>query len=192
MTNADGRKGFLHDLRYRRDRYRQHFGILFVILVSALGDPVATLLPVGMLLVVLGVAIRLWASGHIHKTRELAVDGPYAFVRHPLYVGNILLLCGFALASGLWWSALLLLVLFAGFYPPAIAREDRFLEETFGETWRVWRSKTHALWPRLAPFNEWRKGSWSFEQSLRRNGEPLIAAFLLACAAVLFSRWLWT
>lgn len=188
MTDTVNRKGFLHSLIYRRDRYRQHLGILFVILVTAVGKPVDVLLQIGVVLVVLGVAVRLWASGHIRKNRELAVDGPYAFVRHPLYVGNILLLCGFALASGLWWSAVLLLILFAGFYPPAIAREDQFLEGKFGQVWRDWRSKTHALLPRMLPFSEWRRSGWSFGQSLRQNGEPLIAVFLLACAFILFYR----
>lgn len=185
MTESAARKGFLYTLRFRRDRYRQAFGILFVILVSALGQSHPALLVPGGVLVVLGIAVRLWASGHIRKNRELAVDGPYAFVRHPLYVGNILLLCGFALASGLWWSALLLAVLFAGFYPPAIAREDAFLEDRFGDTWRAWRAATHALWPRLAPYGGELGGEWSFRQSLRQNGEPLIAVFLLACLVLL-------
>lgn len=183
-----GSRGLLHNLLYRRDRYRQALGILFVVLVSALGEPVDMWLFIGAVLVVAGVLVRFWASGHIKKNLELAMDGPYAFVRHPLYVGNILLLCGFALASGLWWSGILLVVLFAGFYPQAIAREDARLERQFGEAWRGWRAKTHALLPSMKPYPGWQQGQWSFTQSLRQNGEPLIALFLLGCLAWLASR----
>lgn len=188
MEQTAGRKGFIHSLRFRRDRYRQALGISFVILVSALAQP--QLLPsmAGLVLVLGGVAVRLWASGHIHKNRELARDGPYAFVRHPLYVGNVLLLVGFALASGQWWSWLLLAVILAGFYPPAIAREDAYLHEKFGQAWERWRENTLALWPRFDGEREWRAGQWSFAQSLKQNGEPLIAVFLLLCAALLLSR----
>ena len=41
----------------------------------------------GLVLAVLGVGIRLWAAGTIHKGREITISGPYAWVRHPLYVG---------------------------------------------------------------------------------------------------------
>ena len=53
---------------------------------------------------VLGILVRLWASGHVKKDKVLATTGPYAYVRHPLYVGNHLITFGFCLASGLWWS----------------------------------------------------------------------------------------
>lgn len=182
------RKGFLYSLRYRRDRYRQALGIGFVILVSALSLPRPALVAGGLLLVAIGVVIRLWASGHIRKNHELAMDGPYALVRHPLYVGNIFLLTGFALASGLWWSWILLVVILLGFYPPAIRREDAYLAERFEEVWVRWRERTPALLPRFDGERRWRGGQWSFAQSLRQNGEPLIAAFLLLCAALLLSR----
>lgn len=187
MDRTASSKSLLHVLRDRRDKYRQHVGILFVIAATLLGEPRFEMFMPGIVLIVSGVLVRLWASGHIRKNEELATDGPYAIVRHPLYVGNILILCGFALASALWWSLPLLLVILAAFYPPAIAREDSFLERTFGESWRAWRSRTHALLPLFSSGSEWRKGRWSFNQSLRRNGEPLIAAFLMLCAAWLGS-----
>jgi protein-S-isoprenylcysteine O-methyltransferase Ste14 len=57
-------------------------------------------------IVVLGLAVRLWASGFIVKNKELATNGPYALVRHPLYVGSIFILIAFSAASGLSWTAL--------------------------------------------------------------------------------------
>src|SRR5262245_40236752 len=41
----------------------------------------------GVLLILAGLAVRTWAAGTLRKQRELAVTGPYAWVRHPLYCG---------------------------------------------------------------------------------------------------------
>jgi hypothetical protein len=111
MAIAFGVQRFLHDVRHHRERYRQFIGISFVILVSVVGEPKGLLFFSGVVLVFLGIAARLWASGHIKKNKALATDGPYAYVRHPLYVGNITLGFGFALASSLWWSLPLLILI---------------------------------------------------------------------------------
>jgi len=174
-----GLKRFLHDIRSHRERFRQFIGIAFVILVSATGQPERLLFYVGAILVFLGIAIRLWASGHIKKNKILATDGPYAYVRHPIYVGNLTLGFGFSLASGLWWSPPLLILILLVFYPHAISREDEKLHRAFGEEWEKWQKNTRALIPPLARYGPAQSGSWSFMQSLRQNGEPIIDLFLL-------------
>ena len=95
MIKDIGVQRFLHDIRYRRDRYRQFIGIAFVVLVTVAGHPTDGLFWIGAVVACSGTAVRLWASGHIKKNKVLANDGPYQYVRHPLYVGNILLGCGF-------------------------------------------------------------------------------------------------
>jgi len=179
MAVASGLERFLHNVRYRRDRYRQFIGVSFVVLVSLTGKPSRMLFPVGVALVLLGIGTRLWSSGHIRKNEALATDGPYAYVRHPLYVGNIILGFGFAIASGLWWSLPLFVGVLLAFYPPAIRREDEKLHRRFEKEWEAWSKGTRALIPRLTPYGSTSRGRWSFWQSLRRNGEPLIGLFLL-------------
>lgn len=185
MIKEIGVQRFIHDIRYRRDRYRQFIGIAFVVLVTVAGHPMAALYWTGAVVACSGIAVRLWASGHIKKNKALANDGPYQYVRHPLYVGNILLGCGFCLASGLWWSGPFFIMILLVFYPQAIRREDEKLHNLFKEDWERWRKQTPALLPRL----RWTYkpgGSWSFWQSLRQNGEPVIALFLCACLYYLF------
>jgi hypothetical protein len=75
-----------------------------------------------------------------------------------------------------------------GFYPPAIAREDGKLERLFGERWQQWAASTHALIPRFDRLPQAFGGDWSFTQSLRANGEPIIAVALLWGLWVLFQR----
>ena len=185
MIKEVGLNRLLEDIKHRRHRYRQFIGIAFIFLVTVAGRPLAGLFWLGVVFVLAGIAVRMWASGHIKKNRELATDGPYAYVRHPLYVGNILLGIGYCFASGLWWSGPLYLLILLVFYPPAIRYEDDKLHRFFKEDWEAWRKKTLALIPRLhTPAGP--GGEWSFHQSLRQNGEPVIALVLLACLAVLY------
>jgi protein-S-isoprenylcysteine O-methyltransferase Ste14 len=188
-----GLNRFFYNLRRKRFRYRQFLGIVILILFTILGDPArfpfaATLYTVGAALAVLGIAIRLWASGHVKKNQVLATTGPYAYVRHPLYVGNHLIMIGFCLASGLWWSFVVYIVFSLYFYPQTIRHEDRHLSKLFPGEWEPWAKQTRALIPRLTPYRTGQSSEWSFMQSLRANGEPIIAALLLLCLYVLHTR----
>jgi protein-S-isoprenylcysteine O-methyltransferase Ste14 len=187
MAISFGLQRFFYDIRHRRERFRQFIGIAFVVLVSVAGEPKKMLFVAGAALVILGIAARLWASGHIKKNKVLATDGPYAYVRHPLYVGNLTLGLGFALASGLWWSLPLLSGFLLAFYPPAIRREDEKLRRRFKKEWEQWRNGVRALLPRLTPYRPGQRGTWSFKQSLQYNGEPVIALFLLFWLYFLYS-----
>ena len=185
------RKGIakvFHDLLHRRRRFRQLFGALFVFLLTFAGRPTLTLLIAGAVFCVLGIAVRMWASGCVKKNRVLATSGPYAFVRHPLYVGNILICAGFCLASALWWSVPLGLVLLALFYPPAIRYEDQKLRGLFPDQWDDWGQVTPALIPRLGAWSKAKGAEWSFRLSLFKNGEPVYAVIMVTCMAFLWAR----
>lgn len=181
---------FVQDLVHRRWRHRQFVGILFLIVLVAFAEPwrAPFLFWPGAVLAGLGILVRLWASGHVKKDKVLATTGPYAFVRHPLYVGNELILIGFCLASGVWWSVLGWAAISFLFYPPAIAHEDEVLHKLFGRDWEEWRAVTRALVPRLSPYAGRIGGEWSFLQSLRANGEPLIAAVLVGFLYLIWLR----
>jgi protein-S-isoprenylcysteine O-methyltransferase Ste14 len=99
-------------------------------------------------LVLPGLALRAAASGTVKKNRELAVTGPYAYTRNPLYLGSTLIAAGFAVALLSWPVALLLAVGFAGIYIPVIASEERFLRATFPEFESYCRSVPRFI-PRL-------------------------------------------
>ena len=175
------------DLARRRHRHRQFVTIAYVLLLSVVGLPqrAPALFWPGVALVFAGEAVRLWASGHVNKDRVLATTGPYAFVRHPLYVGNNVIVAGFCLASGRWWSFPLWLALALAFFPPAIAHEDALLHRLFGSAWEEWSARTRALVPRLGRYRPGMGGAWSLRQSLRVNGEPLIVVFLCGCLYLL-------
>ena len=180
----------VRELRYH-EASRQIFAIALIILFAAVGEPRSMVLySAGLFLIAAGMWVRMWASGHVKKNKVLATDGPYAYVRHPLYVGNILLLVGFCLASQWMWSALLIVTLIWFYYPPAIEYEDRKLHGIFGEEWERWRMNTKALIPSRPQAGSARlsQSEWSIKQSLLQNGEPIILAMVIVCAYVLFAR----
>ena len=89
----------LHNLVHRRRRYRQAVGIALAFLFTFAGTPEPLTLSCGAAVTGLGMLVRLWASGHVMKNEVLATTGPYGYVRHPLYVGNLLICIGLCLAS---------------------------------------------------------------------------------------------
>ena len=127
------------------------------------------------------------SRGSVKKKKELATDGPYAYARHPLYVGNILILVGYSVASNLWWSFVLMAFLLLFYYPPAISYEDNKLKIMFGEHWIEWSQNIHALIPTFSSNSGSASSGWSFKQSLMKNGEPVIAIYLLACLYLLYT-----
>ncbi|MGH8727860.1 MAG: methyltransferase family protein [Burkholderiales bacterium] len=173
---------------FDRQRWRQYLGILFLIVLVLAGEPLRGLFYAGAALVLLGIATRLWASGHVKKNKALATSGPYAYVRHPLYVGNHLIAFGYCLASSLWWSVPAWVGIAFVFYPQAIRDEDQRLAQRFPDEWSAWSEKTWALIPRLSPYLPGDRSAWSFSQSLRQNGEPLIAALLVAGLVILHQK----
>jgi hypothetical protein len=180
----------VHDLRYRRRRFRQLSGIVFVFAATALGRPEPWMLAVGAPIVVLAMVVRLWASGLVMKNEVLATIGPYARVRHPLYVGNILAGLGMCFASGLWWSFPAALALLLVFYPEAIRYEDQKLRRLFPGQWDRWAARTSALVPSLTPFpseDPARQPRWSLRLSTLRNGEPIHILIGFLCLGWLYA-----
>ena len=108
----------------------------------------------------LGAGLRAWAAGTIRKGRELAVRGPYAFTRNPLYLGSLLIGIGVTVAGARPLFFALFLVFFAGVYWKTMRGEAEALEERFGHAYREYRSRVPILLPRLTPYSPPR-GGWA-------------------------------
>jgi hypothetical protein len=189
-SSARGLPKLLHDLRHRRRRFRQLAGVLFVVWMTLVGRPEPRLLLLGTVLATLGMLVRLWASGYVMKNEVLATVGPYARVRHPLYVGNLLICAGFCAASGLWWSVPVALAMLLVFYPQTIRYEDQKLRRLFPGDWDRWAAETRALLPRLTRYagGNGERVPWSLSRSLLRNGEPVHIALMVVGLWYLYSK----
>jgi protein-S-isoprenylcysteine O-methyltransferase Ste14 len=116
-----------------------------------LARPAPRWLAVGFLLAAIGEAVRLWASGHVEKTRTLATGGPYAHTRNPLYLGSLVMAAGFAAGSASPWVAALVASYFAAFYVPVVREEAAFLERKFPGDYAAWAKEVPLFLPRLRP-----------------------------------------
>ena len=125
---------------------------LLVIPFLLLARPTPALLLLGAALALLGVALRAWAAGYIHKERALSTHGPYAHTRNPLYLGSFLIGVGVSVAAG----RVALLILFGVFYLTVYGRvirgEARLLEERFGAVYVRYAEAVPLFFPRIARY----------------------------------------
>jgi len=184
LPELKGVPRIVRELRYH-EASRQTLAFVLIAWFAAVGVATPLSLAVGTVAVLLGTAARLYASGYILKNQALATDGPYAFVRHPLYTGNILIITGFSVSSAQWWTAAVALAFFWFYYPTAIEYEDRKLRRLFGERWEDWAARVPALVPRRIGLPTVGQGGWSLKKSWKQNGEPLIVAYIVFWLAYL-------
>jgi protein-S-isoprenylcysteine O-methyltransferase Ste14 len=80
---------------------------------------------------------------------QLVTDGPYAWVRHPLYTNGLALFFGLALMQASWFGLVTTSAALAGIAMGVIPREERELEGRFGEQFRAYKARTGRLAPRF-------------------------------------------
>jgi len=184
------RSGLSHavrELRYH-EFSRQGMAVVLILVFALTARPSVLSTAVGMPIAFAGMLVRLYASGFVMKNKELATEGPYAVVRHPLYTGNILLLLGFSIAGATLWALPLAVLFFWLYYPPAIEYEDRKLRRLFGAQWDEWARSVPALVPDVRKARRMRGGSWSLAKSMRQNGEIIIVIYVLICMWIVIAR----
>jgi protein-S-isoprenylcysteine O-methyltransferase Ste14 len=148
----------------------------------------------GAVVVAIGEAIRLWAVHHIgaiSRTRSdrlgpLISSGPFARVRNPLYLGNILLWTGFAISAQLVWVAPFIVLLLSLEYHAIVRWEEGLLTERIGQPYTryveavprwlpSWSSSPEAGAPAPAATFSWRDTLFSERGTLI----AIAAGFLL-------------
>src|SRR5262249_36491003 len=131
--------------------------VALALLTLRLGEapPSAALTAAGVAITAAGELLRMWGVQHIgaiSRTRSdrlgpLVASGPFAYLRNPLYVGNIALWVGFAVTARLLWLARVIAILL-GLESHAIVRwEEHLLESRLGEAYRDYAARV----PRWLP-----------------------------------------
>lgn len=183
--NRRGVMGWWDNFRYN-EILRQGIGLLLVAVCAYFAKPGSTLVIIGLAMAAFGQVFRIYAAGFIHKNKQLASTGPYALVRHPLYLGNFLILIGFALAASNLYVWVGVSLFFLIWYPAAISYEDNKLEDIFQDEWRGWSKNIRAIIPGKFKWADLKAEGWDTYQSLIRNGELPISLYLGSCGI-----WLW-
>ena len=119
-----------------------------------------------------GELLRLWAAGHLEKSREVTSSGPYRYTRHPLYMGSTLIGIGLAVASANLVVAAVI-GLYLGLTLSAARRsEEAHLRDKFGDAYDAYAEK------RATPME--RRFSWG--RALRNREHHTIAGLVAGFA----------
>lgn len=115
----------------------------------------------GLILFMSGVGLYVWGrlalgslfavststAVQLHANHHLVQSGPFAFVRHPMYLGMITALIGLVMTYRTWAPVVLALI-FAVALPLRARREERALAHTFGREWHAYARRVPGWVPR--------------------------------------------
>lgn len=184
-------------------RYRGWVFFPLAVLILVVGKPTLPSYLAGLLVALAGEALRIWGVGYAGLTTrgsqviapELVTDGPFAYVRNPLYLGNIITalgVCVMALgAFALAWRLgvpVLVALFYLGVYRTIISHEERFLQTTFGEPYRLYLDTVPRLIPRLTPA---RQGRGTFKWPAISQGEVQSLVMLALMCLILALKMLY-
>lgn len=107
-----------------------------------------------------GMFIRAMTIGYIasgtsggntkeQRANTLNTSGIYSIVRHPLYLGNFIIVLGIVLFIKIWWFIVITGLAFWLYYERIMYREEEFLRDKFGEAYDTWAEETPAFIPRV-------------------------------------------
>ena len=168
-------------------RWRVPLSFACAALFLLLSRPRPLTLIVGAAIALPGLALRAWASGHLRKNDALAITGPYAYTRNPLYLGSFLIGLGFTIAAGRWFLGIVFAVLFLGIYVPVMRVESATLTELFGESYRRYQKAVPLFLPRLSPYRDMPDTKSRFDGRLYRRYREYRAALGMVIAWALLT-----
>ncbi len=146
-------------------RYRSYTPIPFLILMIIFENATTTSLIAGFIIALIGESIRLWgvswAGSETRTTGKvggtyLIISGPFAYVRNPLYVGNILIYLGLGIMSYALFPYLQIIALmfFVFQYYLIVKAEEEYLFSTFGEQYKKYFQSVPRFFPRFTPHRD--------------------------------------
>ena len=170
-------------------RLRSLTAIPFILILIYFSRPTLTSALVGAIPLILGEFLRLWAVGYaggatrsrsLGAASDLVTTGPYAHVRNPLYLGNLLLSLGICVIANVYWLIIVLLVGYFIQYLPIIASEEAYLREFCGTTYQTYYTAVPRFIPRLRSYANPSAHSFSFSRALKAEKRTLTA---IACVS---------
>ena len=146
-------------------KYRSYTPIPFVVLMLIFENASVGSLIIGFFIALSGELIRFWGvswAGSETRTTgsvggsNLIISGPFAYVRNPLYVGNILMYLGLGVMSFALFPYLQIVAIafFILQYHLIVGEEETFLKTKFGEQYKRFLENVPKFFPRLTPYKD--------------------------------------
>lgn len=148
------------DIRNFFFKYRSYTPIPLALMIIYFSMPMLPYLWYGLACLSIGESIRFWAvsyAGGITRTTNvgalaLCSSGPFAFVRNPLYIGNLFIFSGIVLvasAPNIWAMLVVTWIFFIVQYAMIIDLEEKTLTGLFGDDYKIYKQNIPRLFPRL-------------------------------------------
>ena len=168
-------------------RFRVPGGFLLLAAFVLLSHPTWDAMLKGLPLILAGIALRVWAAGHLEKNQTLTISGPYAYTRNPLYLGSLIVTAGFVAGARSWMLAAIFTAAFILIYLPVIQQEGDHLSNIF-PGYREYAARVPLLFPKPGPAGE-RPFRW---EVFRRNKEHKAILGMAFGMAVLAAKIYWS
>jgi protein-S-isoprenylcysteine O-methyltransferase Ste14 len=150
-------------LRQQLFTLRSYTPIPFLLVMLVFAQPTAMTMTIGAFLVAFGELMRFWGvayAGSLTRVTgsvgapEVIVSGPFAYVRNPLYVGNMLTYIGIGVMSDALfpWLVSAAAVYFAFQYFQIVLAEEEFLVNEFGVGYVEYKKNVPRFIPRVIPY----------------------------------------
>ncbi len=174
-------------------RLRSLTSIPFILILIYFAHPTFISALIGTGLLILGEFLRLWAVGYaggatrsrtLGAARDLVTTGPYAHVRNPLYLGNLLLSVGVCVIANVYWMIIVLLVGYFVQYLLIIASEEAYLRESFGSAYQTYYSAVSRFLPRFRSYENPSPHDFSLSRAFRNEKRTLTA---IVCVVALIA-----
>jgi protein-S-isoprenylcysteine O-methyltransferase Ste14 len=183
------------DLRQRLFQLRSYIPIPLLFLGVVLGKPTERSVLVGIVVAIAGEALRLWGVAHTgSETRttdtvggsRLVTTGPFAHVRNPLYMANVIIYTGVGVMTNIWWLTIAGFVFFSVQYALIVSLEEDHLTTEFGEEYERYTASVPRFFPAFKKFAEHQaqEAPPDWLRGLRSEKSSLIA---IACVMVFFA-----
>jgi protein-S-isoprenylcysteine O-methyltransferase Ste14 len=174
-------------------RWRVRLGYLLAVLVFWFAKPTPRSIVFGAIVGAIGLGIRAYAAGYLHKQSVLTVTGPYAYSRNPLYFGSSILALGAGIATRSWIAAAILVVYFAVVYAVVMRREEHELFIQHGQAFKKYAAAVPLFFPRVTPakMNGPSAGSFSSAQYKKNHEYEAAVGFLLLLLMYLLKWYFW-
>lgn len=168
-------------------RWRVRIGYLLAVVVLWFSRPAPRPILLGACVGLIGLAIRAYAAGYLHKQAILTTTGPYARTRNPLYFGSSILALGAAIAMNSWLSAALLLIYFALVYSLVMRREEIELRGHHGPEFDAYANSVPLFFPSLTAPKQSSAiaGAFSWAQYRKNHEYQAAIGFLFLLLALL-------
>jgi len=141
-------------------RWRVFLGFVFAAIVLWLATPTVQSVLIGAAIAIAGESIRVWAAGHLEKSKEVTQSGPYRYTRHPLYLGSSLIGIGMAVVANNLIVAVIVIAYLALTLTAAMRSEEAHLREKFGDAYDAYAQKRG---PRVERSFSWQRAIYNRE-----------------------------